>query len=220
MLNLTPIISILLYVLNCVYFSVVELLQWSAALASSTNIFIFSHIHTISLSVFANNLLAFSPFGCFIFFYDLSHWFYFSFIILSCMLLCSLACSIRPTSILKGSRRKRVSLPPLGKVTRAGVNHRLTPNVKVLTLIWAEKPCCAQPILQLTLFAITSAFALFSQMFCVVAAFYTENPPVLITYPQLSVCCLVHNNKVIFHIYRYFIPSVLHPPLLCLFCFP
>lgn len=70
-----------------------------------------------------------------------------SFIILSCMLLFSLACSIRPTSILKGSRRKRVSLPPLGKVTRAGVDHRLTPNGKVLTLIWAEKPCCARPIL-------------------------------------------------------------------------
>ncbi|RXN23592.1 regulating synaptic membrane exocytosis 1-like isoform X2 [Labeo rohita] len=37
---------------------------------------------------------------------------------------------IQPTSILKGSRRKRVSLPPLGKVTRQGVNPRLTPNGK------------------------------------------------------------------------------------------
>ncbi|KTF94768.1 hypothetical protein cypCar_00035870 [Cyprinus carpio] len=37
----------------------------------------------------------------------------------------------QPTSILKASRRKRVSLPPLGKVTREGVNPRLTPNGKL-----------------------------------------------------------------------------------------
>lgn len=45
---------------------------------------------------------------------------------------------------------------------------------------------------------ISAAFALFSQMFYVVAAFHTENPPVLITYPQLSVFTALSQFNAIF----------------------
>lgn len=132
------------------------------------------------------------------------------------MLLFSLACSIRPTSILKGSRRKRVSLPPLGKVTRAGVN-QAHPKWKGADpdLGWEALLCSTHPTINTLslVFAITSAFALFSQMFCVVAAFILKIH--LSSYPQLSVCCLVHNN-VIFHIYRYFFPISFTPSTLVL----
>ncbi len=63
----------------------------------------FAHSHFIYNSIFASTLLAFSWFPPP---HDLSHWFYFSFIP-SCMLLFALACSIQPTFILKGLRRKR-----------------------------------------------------------------------------------------------------------------
>lgn len=85
------------------------------------------------------------------------------------MLPFALTFSIQQISILKASRRKRVSLPPLGKVTREGVNPRLTPHGKVLTLIWTETLILAVNNLSYTkslVIAIISAdFALFSKIF-------------------------------------------------------
>lgn len=145
MLNLELVIYcifqyITLYSTLCIYF---YMGCWTFTVKCCTgfihNIFVSSHIHTLFLHLFLQTLCCF--FSIFIF-YDLSHWFNFSYI-LSYMLLFALACSIQPTSILKGSCRKKARLSPLGTVTCEGVNPRFTPNGKVPTLIWAEKPCCA-----------------------------------------------------------------------------
>lgn len=100
--------------------------------ALARNIFIWS---THSQFVFANivSLLVFNS----TFFHM---YFIFPFIILSCMLLFLLACRIKPTSILKGSHGKRVSLPPLGKVTQGEGQPQTHSDGKVVTLIWAENP--------------------------------------------------------------------------------
>ncbi len=104
-------------------------------------------------------------------------------------MLFALACSIQPTSILKGSCRRGyrflhwVRWPVRGSTPGSPQMERCWP--------WSGLRSLAVPnpsyTKRLVIAIISAAFALFSQMFYVVAAFHTENPPVLITYPQLSV---------------------------------
>lgn len=121
-----------LIVLDCFYIlCVTELLQENISLHLRETYLYDPHIQF----VFANivSLLVFNS----TFFHM---YFIFPFIILSCMLLFLLACRIKPTSILKGSHGKRVSLPPLGKVTQGEGQPQTHSDGKVVTLIWAENP--------------------------------------------------------------------------------
>ncbi len=114
----------------------------------------------------------------------------------------------------KGLAQEEVSLPPLGKVTREGVKPRLTQMERCwpwsgLRSLTVPDPSYTK---RLVIAIISAAFALFSQMFYVVAAFHTESIPVLITYPQLSVFTALSQFNAIF--FTCFTPATLELVLL------